>query len=80
MSVSLYGYGRFLSMIMVQCVVLVLGDESKRLHVVGDGLGWTVPQTNDPLNAYTIWASNNTFFLGDVLSKIIIIHLSLPPY
>ncbi|CAL0325950.1 unnamed protein product [Lupinus luteus] len=39
--------------------------EAVTVHVVGDSLGWTVPEDT---SAYQTWASSNNFALGDILS------------
>ena len=38
-----------------------------QVHVVGDTMGWTIPQSP---SAYSTWASTKKFVVGDVLSKI----------
>jgi len=50
--------------LVVVAVALVQGSRAET-HVVGDTLGWTVPQGDSA--AYTTWAANQTFAVGDVL-------------
>ncbi|OIW11996.1 hypothetical protein TanjilG_02203 [Lupinus angustifolius] len=50
----------------VMTILMVLQcTEAVTVHVVGDGLGWTVPED---ISAYQTWASINNFALGDILS------------
>ncbi|KAE9584553.1 hypothetical protein Lal_00021713 [Lupinus albus] len=50
----------------VMAILMVLQcTEAVTVHVVGDGLGWTVPEDS---SAYQNWASTNNFVLGDILS------------
>lgn len=42
-------------------------SSAPKTYVVGDSLGWTVPP-GGPI-AYQTWASNKTFFAGDILGK-----------
>ncbi|KAI8544307.1 hypothetical protein RHMOL_Rhmol08G0286300 [Rhododendron molle] len=45
--------------VMLQCAA------AQTVHVVGNTLGWTVPQNG--AEAYVSWASNKTFVVGDIL-------------
>ncbi|KAI4329342.1 hypothetical protein L6164_021616 [Bauhinia variegata] len=38
---------------------------AQTLHVVGDSIGWTIPQNGAA--AYQTWSSNNKFVVGDIL-------------
>ena len=67
------GFGGVLVAIIVLGVRRVGGQ---RVHVVGDNIGWTIPQ-NDAA-AYQTWASNNNFAVGDILCKIS--HFPSPGY
>ena len=51
------------AVVMVQCAA------AQTVHVVGDNIGWTIPQNG--AEGYTTWASNKTFMLGDILSKFL---------
>ncbi|KAL8149740.1 uncharacterized protein LOC141708920 [Apium graveolens] len=56
---------------VVFMVVMVLGamhiqsSDAQTTHTVGGSLGWVIP-TQDP-NAYSTWASSNSFKVGDIL-------------
>ena len=50
--------------VMVQCAA------AQTVHMVGDNIGWTIPQNG--AEGYTTWVSNKTFALGDILSKVLI--------
>ncbi|KAK9069902.1 hypothetical protein SSX86_010298 [Deinandra increscens subsp. villosa] len=41
------------------------GTLAQTTHVVGDTMGWTIPQGG--ATAYTTWASQQTFTVGDIL-------------
>ncbi|PWA47605.1 cupredoxin [Artemisia annua] len=43
----------------------VLSSMAQTTHVVGDALGWTIPPGGAA--AYTTWASQQTFTIGDIL-------------
>lgn len=47
---------------LLQCMA------AQTVHVVGDSIGWTIPQ--DGAQAYEIWAASNQFVVGDILSTI----------
>ena len=47
---------------LVQCMA------AQTVHVVGDAMGWGIP--NAGASAYATWASSKTFVVGDILSKI----------
>ena len=49
----------FVLMVLLQCAA------AQTVHVVGDGIGWTIPSNG----AYTNWASGKNFVVGDILSK-----------
>lgn len=57
---SMVVFGVFAA-VMLQCAA------AQTTYVVGDNLGWTIPQNG--AQAYVSWASNKTFVVGDVLSK-----------
>lgn len=46
---------------------LLQTSSAQRTHIVGDALGWLVPP-NGP-SAYSNWAANQTFAVGDILGK-----------
>ncbi|EEF44800.1 cucumber peeling cupredoxin [Ricinus communis] len=50
----------FVLVVLLQCAA------AQTVHVVGDGIGWTVP-SNGPA-AYTNWATGKSFAVGDILS------------
>ncbi|BFG24959.1 hypothetical protein CerSpe_112330 [Prunus speciosa] len=50
-------FGVFVA-VFVQCVA------AQTVHVVGDSLGWTIPQSGQQ---YVTWASANKFVVGDIL-------------
>ncbi|XP_052199514.1 cucumber peeling cupredoxin-like [Diospyros lotus] len=50
---------------MVVVAALLQSTAAKTTHVVGDALGWVVPPSGAV--AYSTWASNQTFTVGDVL-------------
>ncbi|KAL6286233.1 hypothetical protein ACE6H2_010623 [Prunus campanulata] len=50
-------FGVFVA-VFVQCVA------AQTVHVVGDSLGWTIPQSGQQ---YVTWASDNKFVVGDIL-------------
>ncbi|XP_061340058.1 cucumber peeling cupredoxin-like [Gastrolobium bilobum] len=49
---------------VVAILMLLQRVEAQRLHVVGDDMGWIVPQNT---SAYQTWASKNNFAVGDIL-------------
>ncbi|CAJ1944580.1 unnamed protein product [Sphenostylis stenocarpa] len=52
--------------IMLFAVATLLhGSAAQTRHVVGDSIGWTIPSNGAA--AYTTWASNKTFVVGDTL-------------
>ncbi|PSS07509.1 Cucumber peeling cupredoxin like [Actinidia chinensis var. chinensis] len=58
---------RLMSMLVVGVVAVVMVQcaAAQTVHVVGDNIGWTIPQNG--AEGYTTWASNKTFMLGDIL-------------
>ncbi|KAJ9692683.1 hypothetical protein PVL29_011661 [Vitis rotundifolia] len=52
-------------MIVVAATLMVNFAAAQTVHVVGDSLGWTVPPNGAA--AYTSWASNKQFMVGDIL-------------
>lgn len=57
------------SFVIVLGVIAVLQcAEAQTVHVVGDSLGWAVPQAG--ASAYQTWADNNKFVVGDILCNI----------
>ncbi|OIS96285.1 PREDICTED: cucumber peeling cupredoxin-like [Nicotiana attenuata] len=44
---------------------LIQVTTAQMIHVVGDNIGWSIP--NNGATAYTNWASQKTFRVGDVL-------------
>ncbi|KAK9069901.1 hypothetical protein SSX86_010297 [Deinandra increscens subsp. villosa] len=60
----------FSSNLMVFMAIMVAsmqlyGTMAQTTHVVGDTMGWTIPQGG--ATAYTTWASQQTFTVGDIL-------------
>ncbi|KAI3495955.1 hypothetical protein L1887_38303 [Cichorium endivia] len=53
----------FVLMVMVVAAFQLQTTVAQTRHVVGDALGWTIP----PAGAYTTWAANKTFTVGDSL-------------
>ncbi|KAB1218705.1 Blue copper protein [Morella rubra] len=49
----------------VVAAVLLHCAAAQTVHVVGDSLGWTVPQGGAAV--YQTWAANNKFMIGDIL-------------
>ena len=63
--------------VLVAIIVLCMQSAgAQRVHVVGDKIGWTIPQNGAA--AYQTWASNNNFAVGDILCKIS--HFLSPSY
>ncbi|OMP00069.1 Plastocyanin-like protein [Corchorus olitorius] len=58
---------RFMCMAFVGIIAVALMQcaVAQTVHVVGDNLGWTVPSTG--ASAYTTWATNKRFVVGDTL-------------
>lgn len=54
-------------MIVVAATLTVNFAAAQTVHVVGDSLGWTVPPNGAA--AYTSWASNKQFMVGDILGN-----------
>ncbi|GLU22084.1 hypothetical protein SLE2022_381810 [Rubroshorea leprosula] len=50
---------------VVAAVVLVQSAAAQTVHVVGDSIGWRVPSNG--AQAYTNWAAQRTFVVGDTL-------------
>ncbi|KAF5739090.1 cucumber peeling cupredoxin-like [Tripterygium wilfordii] len=50
----------FVSVVLMQCVA------AQTVHVVGDSMGWTIPQSG--AGAYDTWAASKTFRVGDILT------------
>ncbi|GAV82494.1 Cu_bind_like domain-containing protein [Cephalotus follicularis] len=55
----------FLVAIAINSLLLLQGSTAQTVHVVGDGLGWVIPPNGAA--AYTTWAANKTFTVGDIL-------------
>ncbi|CAL1377788.1 unnamed protein product [Linum trigynum] len=47
-------------------ILLVNTAAAQTVHVVGDNMGWTVPQGG--AQAYATWATGKTFAVGDILT------------
>jgi hypothetical protein len=45
--------------------VLLQSSAAQTTHVVGNAMGWVVPSNS--ATTYTLWASNKTFAVGDIL-------------
>ncbi|XP_076934344.1 uclacyanin 1-like [Bidens hawaiensis] len=60
-------FGSNFVMLMVIMVAFMQfhGNMAQTTHVVGDALGWTIPSGGAA--AYTTWASQQTFIVGDTL-------------
>ncbi|XVE52216.1 hypothetical protein DITRI_Ditri02bG0105200 [Diplodiscus trichospermus] len=59
---------RFMSIAFVGIIIavaLVQFTAAQTVHVVGDDLGWTVPQNG--ASTYSNWAANKRFMVGDIL-------------
>lgn len=64
----------------VVAAVLLQCTTAQTVHVVGDNIGWTIPQGG--AQAYQTWAASKQFVVGDILSMIsvsslILFHFSL---
>lgn len=55
----------FLAAIVI--ATLVQSSTAQTRHVVGDALGWVVPPGG--ASAYSNWAANQTFRVGDILGN-----------
>ncbi|XP_062155394.1 cucumber peeling cupredoxin-like [Alnus glutinosa] len=55
-----------ISVVIVLAAMLLQCSEAQIVHVVGDGMGWSVPQAGAA--AYQTWADNNKFLVGDILT------------
>nr|GEW15896.1 cucumber peeling cupredoxin-like [Tanacetum cinerariifolium] len=55
----------FVFIAMMAASTHFLSSTAQTTHVVGDALGWTIPQGGAA--AYTTWASQQTFTVGDIL-------------
>lgn len=51
--------------ISLAVAAMLHGSSAQTTHVVGDTLGWLVPPGGEI--AYTTWAAEKTFTVGDVL-------------
>ena len=51
----------------VLAVFLANPVAAQKVHVVGDTIGWGIPQNGAA--AYSTWASSNKFVVGDILSN-----------
>ena len=67
---------------LIMSVVVVLGvvaavllqcTTAQTVHVVGDNIGWTIPQGG--AQAYQTWAASKQFVVGDILSMIFYLFL-----
>ncbi|KAJ0515361.1 putative Phytocyanin domain, cupredoxin [Helianthus annuus] len=56
-----------LMMMIVVASMHMQSSMAQTRHVVGDALGWTIPPNGAA--AYTTWASQQTFRVGDTLCK-----------
>ncbi|KAF5741999.1 putative Cucumber peeling cupredoxin [Tripterygium wilfordii] len=52
-------------LVAILVAALLKSSAAQTTHVVGDTLGWTVPASG--ASAYTTWAANKTFNIGDIL-------------
>ena len=52
----------------VVAAVLLQCTTAQTVHVVGDNIGWTIPQGG--AQAYQTWAASKQFVVGDILSMI----------
>ncbi|KAL5575705.1 hypothetical protein UlMin_017404 [Ulmus minor] len=53
-------FGVVLAVLLANCVA------AQKVHVVGDTIGWAIPQNGAA--AYSTWASSNKFVVGDILT------------
>ncbi|KAB2028936.1 hypothetical protein ES319_D05G130100v1 [Gossypium barbadense] len=51
--------------VIINAVALMQFTAAQTVHVVGDDLGWTVPQNG--ATAYSNWAASKRFLIGDIL-------------
>ncbi|TXG69348.1 hypothetical protein EZV62_004283 [Acer yangbiense] len=58
---------KFVMMSMVFVVVLLKSAAAQTVHVVGDSMGWDVPNNGDT-NAFNTWAATKQFVVGDILT------------
>ncbi|PSS20931.1 Umecyanin like [Actinidia chinensis var. chinensis] len=54
--------------VVVASNYLIQSSEAQTSHVVGGTMGWIIPTSGNE-DAYTSWAANQTFVVGDVLVK-----------
>ncbi|KAK6941673.1 Phytocyanin domain, partial [Dillenia turbinata] len=54
-----------LVMVLVSVGSVLTGTKGETTHVVGDNMGWEIPPSGSI--AYSNWASNQTFQVGDTL-------------
>lgn len=47
---------------------------AQTVHIVGDGMGWAIPQNSTV--SYANWAMGKTFMVGDILGNSLNIFLS----
>lgn len=59
----------------VVAAVLLQCTTAQTVHVVGDNIGWTIPQGG--AQAYQTWAASKQFVVGDILSMISVSSLTL---
>ncbi|KAH7565037.1 hypothetical protein ACOSQ2_021201 [Xanthoceras sorbifolium] len=58
---------KFVIMSMVFAVVLLKSAAAQTVHVVGDSMGWVVPN-NGGAGAFETWAASKKFVVGDILT------------
>ncbi|KAK3219373.1 hypothetical protein Dsin_013343 [Dipteronia sinensis] len=58
---------KFVMMSMVFAVVLLKSAAAQTVHVVGDSMGWDVPNNGDTA-AFNTWAATKQFVVGDILT------------
>lgn len=54
-------------LVVIALAAMLQGSTAVTTYVVGDALGWTVPP-GGPI-AYSTWATNKTFTVGDTLGN-----------
>lgn len=57
-----------LAVLLTVGALLLHTTAGQKIHAVGDRLGWIVPP-GGPV-AYEVWASTQSFVIGDVLCKL----------
>ncbi|KAL5825151.1 hypothetical protein ACOSQ3_021214 [Xanthoceras sorbifolium] len=58
---------KFVIMSMVFAVVLLKSAAAQTVHVVGDSMGWVVPN-NGGAGVFETWAASKKFVVGDILT------------